>query len=47
MNYIILVFYYLFGLMFFVFYNFYYRQRNVEGILVDSDLLHNLMNGNE
>ena len=44
MFYIILVFYYLFGLMFFVLYNFYYRRRNVEGVLVDSDLLNKLMN---
>jgi hypothetical protein len=43
MFYIILVFYYLFGILFFVLYNFYYRQRNVEGVLVDSELLNKLM----
>ena len=43
MFYFILIFYYLFGLMFFVLYNFYYRQRNVDAVLVDSELLNKLM----
>lgn len=43
MFYMILVFYYLFGIMFFILYNFYYRKTNIESMLVDSELLNKLM----